>query len=87
MNCTGLGAGALFGDQKVIPIKGQLIVLPPQPEIDYMEDVGGDMVSRKDGVLLGGGRLSQPNAWTLEPDEGARRSAMLRHIEFFSTMK
>ena len=34
-NCSGLGARALFGDGKLIPVRGQLEVLLPQPEIDY----------------------------------------------------
>ena len=33
VNCTGLGAKALFGDPDLIPLKGQLTVLVPQPEI------------------------------------------------------
>jgi D-amino-acid oxidase len=87
VNCTGLGARSLFDDQTVNPVKGQLIVLPPQPEVDYMCDVKSDVVSRKDGVLLGGGRLSEPNSWTLEPDEQARRASMAEHIAFFAGMK
>lgn len=85
MNCTGLGARSLFGDQKLFPTKGQLMVLPPQPEVDYMADIVHDMVSRKDGVLLGG--LSEPNVWTLEPNEEARRRSMAEHIEFFRAMR
>jgi glycine/D-amino acid oxidase-like deaminating enzyme len=85
MNCTGLGARSLFDDHKVIPIKGQLMVLPPQPEVDYMVDIVNDMVSRKDGVLLGG--LSEPNVWTLEPNEEARRRSMAENIKFFGAMK
>ena len=34
-NCTGLGARALFDDQKLGPVRGQLEVLLPQPEVDY----------------------------------------------------
>ena len=34
-NCTGLGARDLFGDQKLGPVRGQLEVLLPQPEVDY----------------------------------------------------
>ena len=85
MNCTGLGARSLFNDQELIPRKGQLMVLPPQPEVDYILAIVGDMVSRKDGILLGG--LSEPNVWTLEPNEEARRRSMARHIEFFRAMK
>jgi D-amino-acid oxidase len=87
VNCAGLGAKALFGDSALNPVKGQLIVLPPQSEVDYMCDVKGDMVSRKDGILLGGGRLSEPGSWSLEPEEQARRSSMDQHIAFFGGMK
>src|SRR3546814_7507986 len=34
-NCTGLGARDLFGDTELIPIRGQLAILIPQPEIQY----------------------------------------------------
>jgi glycine/D-amino acid oxidase-like deaminating enzyme len=34
VNCTGLGAKALFKDDELMPIKGQLTFLLPQPEVD-----------------------------------------------------
>jgi D-amino-acid oxidase len=54
-NCSGLGARELFGDRELLPIKGQLAFLMPQPEIDYMT-IGptGYMFPRHDGILLGG---------------------------------
>jgi glycine/D-amino acid oxidase-like deaminating enzyme len=58
VNCTGLGAGALFGDADVMPIKGQLTVLVPQPEVDYITIGPGPgslyMMPRQDGIVLGG---------------------------------
>jgi D-amino-acid oxidase len=55
-NCTGLGARELFGDAELTPIRGQLVVLLPQPEVDYMTLGPGDiyMFPRRDGILLGG---------------------------------
>jgi glycine/D-amino acid oxidase-like deaminating enzyme len=55
-NCTGLGAGKLFGDTEMTPVKGQLAFLLPQPEVDYMTVGPGDiyMFPRHDGILLGG---------------------------------
>lgn len=54
-NCTGLGARALFNDQKLFPVRGQLEVLLPQPEIDYCYLGGsGYMFPRRDGIILGG---------------------------------
>lgn len=54
-NCTGLGARALFGDEELEPVRGQLVVLLPQPEIDYAYSLSnGYMFPRPDGLLLGG---------------------------------
>jgi glycine/D-amino acid oxidase-like deaminating enzyme len=58
VNCTGLGAGVLFDDVEMVPIKGQLTVLVPQPEVDYITIGPGPgtlyMMPRQDGVILGG---------------------------------
>ena len=35
-NCTGLGARALFGDDGMLPMKGQLSMLLPQEDVDYI---------------------------------------------------
>ena len=54
-NCTGLGAKALFNDEELTPVKGQLTFLLPQPEIEYSVVHGGlYMFSRHDGIVLGG---------------------------------
>ncbi len=55
-NCTGLGARNLFGDTELTPIKGQLVFLLPQPEVEYMVLGPSNtyMFPRHDGILLGG---------------------------------
>ena len=53
-NCSGLGARQLFDDKKLIPVRGQLEVLLPQPEIDYGYIGPGHMFPRSDGIFLGG---------------------------------
>ncbi|HEV7681600.1 MAG TPA: FAD-dependent oxidoreductase [Pyrinomonadaceae bacterium] len=66
-NCTGLGARELFNDQKLIPVRGQLEVLLPQPEVDYCYLAGGSyMFPRRDGIVLGG--TWDHDNWNLEPD-------------------
>ena len=40
VNCTGLGAGQIFGDPKVVPIKGHLVLVKAQPELDYLYSSG-----------------------------------------------
>jgi hypothetical protein len=82
VNCTGLGSKELFGDPELTPIKGQLVVLVPQPEVTY--SVGG-MLPRSDGVVLG--HVMQRDEWSLEVDEEARREVMENHIRTFSAMR
>src|SRR5262245_51205655 len=86
VNCTGLGARALFGDEELMPIKGQLTVLLPQPEIDYIT-LTSDlyMFPRRDGILLGG--THERGVWTLEPNAEAGQHILDGHREFFARMK
>jgi D-amino-acid oxidase len=59
VNCTGLAAGKLWGDPNVKPVKGQLIILPPQP-LKYLfsgepcERWDQYMFPRADGLVIGG---------------------------------
>jgi len=95
INCTGLGARDLFGDQELIPLKGQLTVMPPQAEVNYHcnggvppvpgASLGIHMMARNDGIILGG--TSQRGVWTLEPDEAERKRVVDSHIAVFSAMK
>ena len=53
VNCTGYGARALFGDESVIPVRGQIAWLTPQPELTYAlwyRSIG--MVPRADGIVI-----------------------------------
>jgi glycine/D-amino acid oxidase-like deaminating enzyme len=85
VNCTGLGAGRLFGDREIMPIKGQLTVLLPQPEIDYItltDDLY--MFPRRDGILLGG--THERGVWTLEPNTEAAARVFAGHVDFFRSL-
>jgi glycine/D-amino acid oxidase-like deaminating enzyme len=65
-NCTGLGSRALFDDQELTPVRGQLEILLPQPEIDYCYLGSGYMFPRRDGVILGG--TWDRHDWSLAPN-------------------
>jgi glycine/D-amino acid oxidase-like deaminating enzyme len=54
INATGYGARALFGDESITPVRGQLMRLIPQPEITYGLTYGETfyMVPRRDGIIL-----------------------------------
>lgn len=65
-NCTGLGARELFGDQEMIPKRGQLAILLPQPEIGYAYSIGSSyMFPRADGIVLGG--TFEDGVWDANP--------------------
>jgi glycine/D-amino acid oxidase-like deaminating enzyme len=85
-NCTGLGAKSLFNDKEMIPVRGQLTFLLPQPEVTYaalFEDIY--MFSRRDGILLGG--THQAGNWSLEVDQATVKEKLAAHAELFRSMK
>lgn len=84
-NCTGLGAAGLFGDQELMPIKGQLTFLLPQPEVKY-NLISGEcyMFPRTDGILLGG--TYEYNQWDTTPDPAAKRRILTAQRGLFERM-
>jgi D-amino-acid oxidase len=61
VNCTGLGAKILCGDTKVHPVKGQFVILPAQPQLQYLFCSSGYLFPRQDAVVVGG---SEENHFT-----------------------
>ena len=52
VNCTGYGAKALFGDQSLIPVRGQLARGITQPDVSYtLSYKGAAFVPRRDGQV------------------------------------
>ena len=84
-NCTGLGSGKLFADPELIPIKGQLSFLIPQPAVDY-NLITSDlyMFPRTDGILLGGSY--EKGRWDTVPDEAIARRIVGGHQRLFGIM-
>jgi glycine/D-amino acid oxidase-like deaminating enzyme len=87
VNCTGLGSRDLFDDRELTPVKGQLTVLLPQPEIDYawINDEDLYMFPRRDGILLGG--THEPGVESLEPNPVAERHVLEGHRAVVETME
>jgi D-amino-acid oxidase len=86
VNCTGLGARELFGDRELTPIKGQLTVLLPQPEVDYaMVGRGLYMFPRRDGIILGG--TFERGVETMEPNPEAKKRILAGHQRIFGGMR
>lgn len=96
VNCSGLGAKELFDDEELVPLKGQLVVMVPQPEVNYAT-YGGvgppnpklgmaiHMISRSDGLILGG--TTEPDNWSLDVNEDARKIVVDGQIALFDAMR
>ena len=70
MNCTGLGSKNLFGDEKMVPVRGQLVALIPQPEVNYgLSTDDAYMLPRRDGILLGTSRNGNYGSTDLSVNE------------------
>lgn len=53
IDCTGYGARALWKDESVVPVRGQIAWLIPQPEVNYgivYDNV--TMLARRDGIVI-----------------------------------
>jgi glycine/D-amino acid oxidase-like deaminating enzyme len=92
VNCTGLGSATLFGDTELVPIKGQLTVIAPQPEVNYRAsgrlagaETGASINPRSDGITVG--NLMVRGDSSLTPDPEVIRRNVQAAIDFFSLMR
>jgi D-amino-acid oxidase len=82
-NCSGLGSNQLFGDKELHPVRGQLAILLPQPEVRYAAaGPWGYMFPRADGILLGG--TFEHHVWDTTPDPAAIARILESHKRFFA---
>ena len=84
INCAGLAARELVGDELIYPIRGQIVKLPPggmeefvlvQETDDHPEP--SYIIPRADGIVCGG--TAQPYQWDTTPD-AATTKAILRRV-------
>lgn len=81
-NCTGLGSHALFSDIALQPIRGQLTILEPQPDVNYIYLANNIyMFPRSDGVVLGG--TFEPGNWSTAPDLATQAKVLAAHEAVF----
>ncbi len=80
INCTGYGAKALLGDDKLVPVRGQIAWLIPQPEFDYgLFYRGVSVVPRTDGIAVqavSGGDMRGYGEDSLVPDRRESEEAV-----------
>ncbi len=91
INCTGLGSKTLFHDDELVPIKGQLTVCIPQPEVNYRASgpaadsrVTASINPRSDGITVG--NMMERGNWSLDPNEEVRRQNVEAAMKFFGSM-
>jgi hypothetical protein len=92
VNCTGLGSKTLFNDDQLVPVKGQLTVCVPQPEVNYRASghlpnsaVIASINPRSDGIVIG--NMQERGNWSLEPNQEVRQQNVVAAIQFFSAMR
>jgi D-amino-acid oxidase len=92
VNCTGLGSKTLFNDDELVPIKGQLTVCVPQPEVNYRASgrlpgstVNASINPRSDGIVVG--NMMDRGNWTLDINEEVRQQNVDAAIKFFAGMR
>jgi len=85
-NCTGLGSHALFGDTELVPVRGQLAVMLPQPEVRYaFTGQAGYMFPRPDGILLGG--TFERGQWNAQPQAADIDRIIADHQRLFGAFR
>ncbi|HEX7814521.1 FAD-dependent oxidoreductase [Dyella sp.] len=86
VNATGYGARALFGDNSLIPVRGQTARLIPQPEVRYgISSSKVSMVPRRDGLLVqafgDSGNFNNPDTTPVRAVSEAAVLALARIVE------
>lgn len=88
LNCTGYAAKALFGDQSLVPVRGQLARLPTQPDVRYGIFYNGvSFVPRRDGQVF---QVTGPNDYygfgddTTVPDRAEAEKAVTTIASLFA---
>ena len=91
INCTGYGARALFADDSLTPVRGQIGWLIPQPEVNYGLQFGDlNVLARPDGIVVQLSEKGEASGWndtneTPDRAEAERGVAQLRNL--FARMK
>jgi len=91
INCPGYGARTLCKDESVVPVRGQMGWLIPQPEVDYGVYYDGVLaLSRRDGIgiqMLEGGDMKGYNDANETVDRAESEEAVKRIAALYAQMK
>jgi D-amino-acid oxidase len=91
IDCTGFGARALWGDQTVVPVRGQITHLVPQAGFDYALDYRDvNVIPRSDGIVVqavAGGDMRGYNDASLIPDRQESDAAVQTLATLYSSLR
>jgi len=91
INATGYGARALWKDESIVPVRGQIAWLIPQPEVNYgVMYKNLNILARRDGIVvqdMGIGEMEGYNDANEQPDRAAAESAVGVAAELFERMR
>jgi hypothetical protein len=77
LHSTGYGARALFGDESLTPVRGQIGWLIPQPEVNYGLMFNNLIVlSRRDGIVVQSNAKGEASGWNETNEEPDRAEAL-----------
>lgn len=90
INATGYGARALWNDESIVPVRGQIAWLIPQPEVNYgIVYKNVHMLSRRDGIVVqdgGSGEMEGYNDTNEQPDRQQAEAAVQVIAELYDRM-
>jgi glycine/D-amino acid oxidase-like deaminating enzyme len=91
INCPGYGARAMWKDESIVPVRGQLAWLIPQPEVNYgLTYKGVSMLARHDGIVIqqqGPNEAYGYNDTNENPDRAEAETALAAMAEVYDRMK
>jgi glycine/D-amino acid oxidase-like deaminating enzyme len=91
VNATGYGARALWRDDSIVPVRGQIAWLIPQPEVNYGVFYRGVYIlGRRDGIVVqdsGSGEMDGYNDTNEQPDRKAAEEAVAVAAGLFGRMR
>jgi glycine/D-amino acid oxidase-like deaminating enzyme len=90
INATGYGARALWKDESIVPVRGQIAWLIPQPEVNYgVFYKGVYILARRDGIVVQDGGIGEMEGYnnpSEEPDRAAAEKAVGVAAELYARM-
>jgi glycine/D-amino acid oxidase-like deaminating enzyme len=91
VNCTGYGARALWNDESVVPVRGQIGWLIPQEGVHYglyYKDIG--VLARRDGIVVQGNITDDTYGYNNAdetPNRAESEAALQTLTELYSRME